>query len=75
MLPDAVRAGADVFLTGEARFHDYLAAKAQGVCLLLPGHHATERPGIEELADRLKAKWPEIEVWASVREVDPVTWA
>jgi putative NIF3 family GTP cyclohydrolase 1 type 2 len=74
LLPDAARAGADVLLTGEARFHDCLAAQAQGVALLLPGHHATERPGVEELAARLKAQWPQIEVWASAREADPVTW-
>ncbi len=74
MLTDAVRARVDVFLTGEARFHDYLAAKAQGLALLLPGHHATERCGVEDLAERLRAQWPEVEVWASEREADPVTW-
>ena len=50
MLPDAVRAGADVLLTGEVRFHDYLAAQAQGLALVLPGHYATERCGVEDLA-------------------------
>src|SRR5262249_56407005 len=74
-LVDAARAAAEVFLTGEMRFHDYLAARAQGVSLLLPGHHATERPGVEDLAARLKATWPQLEVWASEREADPVNWA
>ncbi|HZT81185.1 MAG TPA: Nif3-like dinuclear metal center hexameric protein [Gemmataceae bacterium] len=73
-LADAVRARADVFLTGEMRFHDYLAAHAQGVALLLPGHYATERFGIEELAARLKQEWPGLEVWPSRREHDPVRW-
>ena len=36
-LADAVKARADVFLTGEMRFHDYLAAEAQGIALVLPG--------------------------------------
>jgi dinuclear metal center YbgI/SA1388 family protein len=71
-LPDAIRAGVDVFLTGELRFHDYLAAKAQDIALLLPGHYATERPGIEDLAQRLQTKWPSIRVWASHRECDPL---
>ena len=74
LLPDAVRAGADVLLTGEARFHDHLAAKAQGLALVLPGHYATERPGVEDLADRLKEEWPGLEVWASRRERDPSDW-
>jgi dinuclear metal center YbgI/SA1388 family protein len=73
-LADAARAGADVFVTGEMRFHDNLDAKARGVALLLPGHYATERFGVEELALRIRGQWPELEVWASRRESDPVTW-
>jgi dinuclear metal center YbgI/SA1388 family protein len=73
-LSDAVRARADVLLTGEMRFHDYLSASAQGVALILPGHYATERCGIEELADRLRGQFPQMRVWASEREIDPVRW-
>jgi putative NIF3 family GTP cyclohydrolase 1 type 2 len=75
MLGDAVRAKADVFLTGEMRFHDHLAAQAQEVAVLLPGHHATERCGLEDLAERLKGQWAGVEVWASERESDPLWWA
>jgi dinuclear metal center YbgI/SA1388 family protein len=74
MLGDALRAKADVFLTGEMRFHDYLAAQAQGLGLILPGHYATERFAVEELARRLQERWPDLGVWASRREGDPVTW-
>ncbi len=70
-LSEAIRAGADAFLTGEMRFHDYLAAQANGLALILPGHHATERPGVEELAERLQRQWPDVVVWASRREADP----
>ena len=73
-LADAARARADVFLTGEMRFHDYLDAQARGMALLLPGHYATERFGVEELALRIRGQWPELEVWASRRESDPVHW-
>jgi putative NIF3 family GTP cyclohydrolase 1 type 2 len=69
-----VRARADVLLTGEARFHDYLAARAQGLALVLPGHYATERCGVEDLAERLRGQWPEVEVWASTAEADPAGW-
>jgi dinuclear metal center YbgI/SA1388 family protein len=74
-LGDAARAGADVFLTGEARFHECLDAQARGIGMLLPGHHATERPGVELLARRLAGRFPDVEVWASEREADPVGWA
>ncbi len=72
-LHDAVRARADVLLAGEMRFHDYLSARAQEMALVLPGHYATERFGVEELAGRLQEQWKDVEVWASRRESDPVT--
>ena len=71
---DAVRARADAFLTGEARFHECLEAQARGVGLLLAGHHATERPAVEALARWLAARFGELEVWASQKETDPVQW-
>jgi putative NIF3 family GTP cyclohydrolase 1 type 2 len=40
--------------------------------VLLPGHYATERPGIEELAEKLAADWPGVTVWASRSERDPL---
>jgi dinuclear metal center YbgI/SA1388 family protein len=73
-LNDAARGGADAFLTGEMRFHDYLTAKATGIALILPGHYATERFAVEELAEQLTARWPELQVAASRRESDPVGW-
>jgi dinuclear metal center YbgI/SA1388 family protein len=73
-LADAARAGADAFLTGEAGFHDCLEAEARGLALVLPGHHATERCGVEDLARRLQERWPDVQVWASRRERDPLRW-
>jgi dinuclear metal center YbgI/SA1388 family protein len=74
MLPEVMAAGADVFITGELRFHDCLAAQQQQLALLLPGHYASERFGMEELARELQALLPELQVWASQRECDPVQW-
>lgn len=71
---DAARAGADVLLTGEARFHRVLEAEALGIALVLAGHYATERPGVEDLAGRLATAFPGLEVWASRRERDPLAW-
>jgi dinuclear metal center YbgI/SA1388 family protein len=73
LLGDAIRSKADVFLTGELRFHDYLAAQAAGLALVLPGHFATERCGVEELAGELQKQFSDVVVWASQREVDPVS--
>jgi dinuclear metal center YbgI/SA1388 family protein len=72
MLSEVLSARADAFLTGELRFHDYLTAEARGLGLLLPGHYATERCGMEELAQKLQETFPSLEVWASRQERDPV---
>jgi putative NIF3 family GTP cyclohydrolase 1 type 2 len=72
-LADAAHARADVLLTGEVRFHDCLSAQARGLALVLPGHYATERFGVEELAARLQEQWTGVQVWASRRERDPLT--
>jgi dinuclear metal center YbgI/SA1388 family protein len=73
MLDQVIAAKADVFLTGEMRFHDCLAARTRGLCVLLPGHYATERFGMEELAKKLQAQFSHLKVWASLREKDPLS--
>jgi dinuclear metal center YbgI/SA1388 family protein len=72
-LKDAHRAGCDVFLTGEARFHACLEAEELGIGLVLVGHYASERPAIEQLAARLAKRFPNITTWPSQRERDPLT--
>jgi dinuclear metal center YbgI/SA1388 family protein len=69
---DASRAGADVLLTGEARFHRAHEAESLGLSLVVAGHHATERPGVVDLAERLAGSFPSLVVWASRREDDPL---
>lgn len=69
---DALAQEADAFLTGEMRFHDALAARSAGLNVFLPGHHATERCGVEHLAELIKKTFPALEVWPSRRESDPL---
>jgi dinuclear metal center YbgI/SA1388 family protein len=71
-LGDAVRAGADVLLTGEARFHHALEAESLGMGLVLAGHYGTERPGVEDLAQRIALAFPDLTVWPSQQEYDPL---
>ena len=73
-LADATRGGCDVLITGEARFHACLEARTSGVALILPGHYATERPAMEQLAERIAGDWPGVEAWASRVETDPLQW-
>jgi len=71
-LSDAVTHGCDLFLTGETRFHTCLEAREKEITLVLAGHYATERSGVEQLADQLASRFPGIKVWASQVETDPV---
>jgi len=71
-LVDSIRAAADVFITGELRFHDALTARTVGVGVIVPGHYATERPAVEELAAKLAADHPGVTAWASRVERDPL---
>ena len=73
-LGDAARLGAQALLTGEARFHRALEARSMGVGLIVAGHYATERPGVEDLAERLARAFPDLVVWASRDEADPLSF-
>jgi len=70
----ARKAGSDAMVLGEASFHRCLEAEAWGIGLLLPGHFASERFAVEELAGVLGSQFPEIQVWASRQERDPLQW-
>jgi dinuclear metal center YbgI/SA1388 family protein len=64
-LADAARAGADVLLTGEARYHRCLEAEARQMGLILAGHHATEWVGVVGLRARIAAAFPQLVVQTS----------
>lgn len=74
LLKDAISHGCDVLLTGEARFHSALEARAAGIVLVLAGHYATERPAMERLADLLAAQFPGLVATPSQSEADPLQW-
>ncbi len=67
-------AGCDVLVTGETNFHTCLEAEATGVALLLPGHYASERFAVENLAQVLAGEYPDLTIWASRDEHDPLRW-
>ena len=49
LVPAAAKAGADVLVTGDVSHHRAREAVAAGVCMVDPGHSATERPGVGAL--------------------------
>lgn len=71
-LAPAMEAGCQLLVTGETSFHTCLEAEANGVALLLTGHYASERFGVERLAETLAARFSSLVVWASRDERDPI---
>jgi len=53
LLSAAAAAGCEVFVTGEMKHHEVLAAERMGVSVILAGHTETERGFLPELAARL----------------------
>ena len=71
MLNEAIQAGADALLTGEASHHAALDALAAGITLVAAGHYATEFPVAQTLAARLRDRFGELEVLVSEADHDP----
>ncbi len=56
-LEDAVRLGANAFISGEISEQTVHLARESGVAYIAAGHHATERYGIRALGEHLAAKF------------------
>lgn len=54
LIPAALRAGVDAFVTGDVKHHDALDGAAAGLVIVDAGHHGTEWPFVPHLAARLK---------------------
>jgi len=74
-LDQVIVQNADVFLVGEAKFHQYLEATAHRVAMILPGHYASERFAVEQMVDVIANHFRDLDepliVWASRLESDP----
>ena len=73
LFADARARGATLFVTGEARHHDQLAAAAGGCGLLLAGHTVTERGYLPRLAERLAAACPGAMLTVSKADAHPLS--
>ena len=75
LLRDAAREGADLFLTGDIKYHEAREAQALGIALIDAGHFATERLMVEGLSlqveKALASRKFEIQVLRCAAESDP----
>lgn len=76
-LADSIGLGANLFVTGELRYHDALAAQSAGIGVIVLGHHHSEQFTMlglgRELATGMLALGAEIEV-LECPEPDPFSW-
>jgi dinuclear metal center YbgI/SA1388 family protein len=71
MLSDAIRAKADLYLTGEMRHHDALRAAAAGVTVVCTLHSHSERITLARLKPRLEQALPGLSFLLSQADRDP----
>jgi dinuclear metal center YbgI/SA1388 family protein len=70
----AINLGCEVLVTGETRLHTCYEAESRGAALLLAGHYASERFGVESLAQVLAHQFASLQIWPSRTETDPLQW-
>lgn len=54
LIQDAVRAGADLFVTGDIKYHEAQQAAAMGLVIIDAGHFATEYPVVAAVVVKLR---------------------
>lgn len=74
LLEIAKKRACDAMILGETRLHTCLEAEAESIGLIMPGHYASERFALDRLAESLDSVFPQLEVWASETECDPIAY-
>ncbi len=70
LLPEAMAQGAEVFVTGELRHHDALAAARGGVTVVCTRHSVSERIALAPLATKLGQRLPAVRIKLSRADRD-----
>ena len=73
-LQEAIDAGADCLVTGEAAHHIALLAKQKGVGLVVAGHWGTEHGIADVLAAHIASSFPQLTVRHAAADCDPYSY-
>jgi dinuclear metal center YbgI/SA1388 family protein len=71
LVPDAISAGAQLFLTGELKHHDALRAAGAGLTVVCTLHSVSERIALDGLKRRLEDRLPGVDVVRSRADREP----
>ena len=74
-LAQAAALGCEAFVTADVKYNAFADAAALGVTLIDAGHFETENPVCAVLAEKLRAAFPELEVFVSKMHADPIKFA
>lgn len=72
-IEDAVKAGAEAYITGDLRYHDFVDY-ADKIMLIDCGHYETEKLTRDLLAELIKDSYPRLNIYTSKKENNPVTY-
>lgn len=64
-LTDAVNAGCDTYVTSDIKYNSFLDAKELGINLIDADHFCTENVVVPVLAEKLRERFPDLEVYIS----------
>ncbi len=70
-LEQAIAAGADAYVTGEAKYNDFLDAQGR-INLVVLGHHTSEQVAIDLFEQLLHQITQEVSLYKSQRDINPV---
>ena len=73
LLSNAISLGADVFLTGEMRYHDYFGHEDE-LLIAEMGHYESEQYTIDLLADILGQQLPELRIVKTSNNTNPINY-
>ena len=68
-------AGAEAYITGEAKHNQILEAREMDLPLILCGHYETERVVLKSLQDRLQILAPDVQYFITLREKAPLLFS
>ncbi len=73
LIPDAIKQEADLFITGEIRYHEYFGHEKE-ILLAEIGHYESEQYTKELIAGLLKETWPELTVVCTKINTNPIKY-
>ena len=74
LIDNVIAAGCDLYLTGELKHHQALAAQESGLTCICLSHTVSERFALKNLAKALKNRLENVTIRLSQKDADPFNW-